>query len=106
MQRVQASILQLIGSLDPSLSHHIIPQDPDTLAAAAVRWDTLQHLKFAMPFEKVKIDVFLGELTVYRIIQLGILGCHFIFCIWLFQSPDACVAEQSQDPEKGHSLNV
>ncbi|KAK4317884.1 hypothetical protein Pmani_011063 [Petrolisthes manimaculis] len=62
MQRVQASILQLIGSLDPSLSQHIIPQDPDTLAAAAVRWDILQHLKFAMPFEQVKIDVFLDDL--------------------------------------------
>lgn len=69
MQRVQASILQFIGSLDPSLSQHIIPQDPDVLAAAAVRWDTLQHLKFAMPFEQVKIDVFLGELTAIIRVQ-------------------------------------
>lgn len=69
MQRVQASILQLIGSLDPSLSQYIIPQDPDILAAAAVRWDTLQHLKFAVPFEQVKIDVFLGELTTMIIVK-------------------------------------
>ncbi|XP_069947778.1 DNA-dependent protein kinase catalytic subunit isoform X2 [Cherax quadricarinatus] len=62
MRRVQLAILRLIGSLDASLSVCVIPQDPDSMAAAAVRWDTLKHIKFAMPFEQLKIDIFLDDL--------------------------------------------
>ncbi|XP_042208389.1 DNA-dependent protein kinase catalytic subunit-like [Homarus americanus] len=71
MRKVQLSILRLIGSLDPKLSMCVIPQDPDTLAAAAVRWDTLKHIKFATPFEQVKIDIFLDDILPH-VVDLAI----------------------------------
>ena len=61
MRKVQMAILRLVGSLDPSLSLSVIPQDPDSLAALAVRWDTIKHIKFATPFEQTKIDIKLGK---------------------------------------------
>ncbi|XP_071521265.1 DNA-dependent protein kinase catalytic subunit-like [Panulirus ornatus] len=71
IQKVQLSILHLIGSLDPELSLCVIPQDPDSLAAAAVRWDTHKHIRFATPFEQVKIDVFLDDLLPH-VVDLAI----------------------------------
>lgn len=61
MKKIQSSILQLIGGLDPSLGQYVIPQDPDSLAAAAVRWDCQKHIRFAVPFEQTKVDIYLGN---------------------------------------------
>lgn len=61
MKKVQLSILKLIGGLDPSLGQYVIPQDPDSLAAAAVRWDCQKHILFALPFGQTKIDIYLGK---------------------------------------------
>ncbi|XP_064117191.1 DNA-dependent protein kinase catalytic subunit-like [Macrobrachium nipponense] len=65
MRKVQKLILHLVGNLDPSLSLSIIPQDPDSLAEAAVTWDTIKHVKFATPFEQTKIDIHLDGLLPY-----------------------------------------
>ncbi|MPC97929.1 hypothetical protein E2C01_093274 [Portunus trituberculatus] len=65
MKKIQSSILQLIGGLDPSLGQYVIPQDSDCLAAAAVRWDCQKHIRFAMPFGQAKIDVYLGNENVF-----------------------------------------
>ncbi|ROT76685.1 putative DNA-dependent protein kinase catalytic subunit-like [Penaeus vannamei] len=62
MQKIQLMILRLIGSLDPLLRLHTIPQDPDTIASAAVRWNVQKLVKFATPFEHIKIDIYLDDL--------------------------------------------
>ena len=74
MRQVQLSILHLIGSLDPKLSLCVVPQDADTLSTAAVRWDTQKHIRFAMPFEQVKIDIFLGNLMLCYVCLVKMMG--------------------------------
>ncbi|XP_063611240.1 DNA-dependent protein kinase catalytic subunit-like [Penaeus indicus] len=62
MQKIQLMILRLIGGLDPLLRLHTIPKDPDTIASAAVRWNIQKLVKFATPFEHIKIDIHLDDL--------------------------------------------
>uniref|UniRef100_A0A0P4W3R0 non-specific serine/threonine protein kinase n=1 Tax=Scylla olivacea TaxID=85551 RepID=A0A0P4W3R0_SCYOL len=71
MKRVQSLILQLIGGLDPSLGQYVIPQDADSLAAAAVCWDSQKHIRFAMPFGQAKIDIYLDDLLP-RVVDLAL----------------------------------
>ena len=62
MRKVQDLILDFIGGLPLNMSMDIIPQDPDTLAEAAVRWTPYKHVKFATPFRDTKIDIYLDDL--------------------------------------------
>ncbi|XP_050692200.1 DNA-dependent protein kinase catalytic subunit-like isoform X2 [Eriocheir sinensis] len=71
MKKVQLSILQLIGGLNPSLGQYVIPQDPDSLAAATVRWDCQKHIRFALPFNQTKIDIHLDDLLP-RVVDLAL----------------------------------
>ena len=58
---MQQQCVTLLGSLGGSVNHAMVQSEAEEVAKAAVAWDTVQHLKFDMPFMDIKPVIYFGK---------------------------------------------
>lgn len=72
MRKIQLSILELLGNLDQKLCFAVVPDQDDCIAQSALAWDTEKHVKFSMPFQQIKLDIYLGKKFFHGIVSKSI----------------------------------
>ena len=59
--QVKQRIIKYLGQLGGSVNYHLLSNAYDEISRKAIAWDTMQHLKFDMPFVDMKPTIYLGK---------------------------------------------
>ena len=72
--------MQFLGSLGGEYNIGLVETTDSQSLESAVAWDTTKHLDFAVPFNDMKLSIYLGELWVTLWIMIDVYLCRDRYC--------------------------